>query len=171
MAAGHDHPRRMHLHFLRHAQAEPREHGQDHPDRRLTPFGIRQATRMGAHARRQGLAFDAILASPLRRARETAELFAGELPQAPAVEQVAWLAIDTPTPVARARIAERIGPGGHLLLVGHEPDFSALIGALLGLDPEGIRIRKASLTCLACTDAARGRFQLQWSVTPGMLAR
>ena len=158
----------MTLFFLRHARADERENGQDHPERRLTSAGVDQAKRMGAFAHGNGFAFTAVLSSPYRRARETADLFAAELPWAPAVELADWLAIGTPAPTALREIAARVGCG-NVLLVGHEPDFSTLIGALLGLNPAAIKIRKASLTCLDCVDARRGRWQLRWSVTPGLL--
>ena len=50
-----------------------------------------------------------------------------------------------------------------MLLVGHEPDFSDTIAALLGLaDPDALNIRKASLTGIELSGftAGAGRLQL-----------
>ena len=52
-----------------------------------------------------------------------------------------------------------------VLLVGHEPDFSETISAMLGLDdPASIKVRKASLTGLEVTDFRPGQAELHFLV-------
>ena len=52
-----------------------------------------------------------------------------------------------------------------VLLVGHEPDFSETIAAMLGLgDAAAIKLRKASLTGVELTDFQAGQGQLHFLV-------
>lgn len=120
------------LWLLRHAEAEP--HG-TRPDaeRRLTERGERQARAAGQALAGIGAEFDAVLVSPKVRARQTAELAGEEWgpglrglfrihePLAGGFDAAAALDAFGEAPDAR-----------RLLLVGHEPDFSSVIGALTG---------------------------------------
>jgi phosphohistidine phosphatase len=159
----------MTLLFLRHALAEERHNGVDHPDRRLTNIGIRQARAMGSFAQRQTLGVQAILSSPYRRARETADHFASRLEKPPSIEIVPWLEIYTASESTVAEILTITRAGCITVLVGHEPDFSLIIGLLLGMKPAAIKIRKASLTYLTCVNPEMRQFQLKWSITPDLL--
>src|SRR5688572_22782487 len=121
----------MKLFFLRHGIAEDPRPGLGDSGRRLTAGGIEEMRGVGRGLRTLGLAFDAILTSPLPRARETAEIAAAAL----GLED-------------RLRVEDRLGcgcrfadlerllrdqaPRGRVLLVGHEPDMSYLVGALTG---------------------------------------
>jgi phosphohistidine phosphatase len=120
------------LWLLRHADAEP--HG-TRPDaeRRLTERGGRQAEVAGRALARMGASFTAALTSPKARARETAELAVAQMDagQSPALELheplaggfQARQALDALDGAARK---------GALLLVGHEPDLSGIVGDLTG---------------------------------------
>jgi phosphohistidine phosphatase len=114
----------MRLLIVRHAEAAPGE-----PDelRSLTPAGRAQARVLGARLRREGLVPDAVVTSPLRRARETADELA--LGEAAADERLAPGA--TPADV---RAAAR-GRGATVLVVGHQPDCGRAAAALSG-EPE-----------------------------------
>lgn len=120
------------LWLLRHADAEP--HG-TRPDaeRRLTERGGRQAKVAGLALARMGVSFSAVLASPKARARETAEL---ALAQMSATESPG---LDLHEPLAGGFQASDaldamagVGREGPLLLVGHEPDLSGIVGELTG---------------------------------------
>jgi phosphohistidine phosphatase len=120
------------LWLLRHAEAEP--HGtRTDADRRLTERGHAQARAAGAAIERLQSGFDAVLFSPKVRARETAELAA----ESWATEQRERLAVHPPlaggfdAPQALEAMAA-VGADGRLLLVGHEPDLSHVIGQLTG---------------------------------------
>jgi phosphohistidine phosphatase len=120
------------LWLLRHADAEP--HG-TRPDseRPLTERGERQACRAGMAVRRMEVRFDAILVSPKVRARQTAEQAAGHWSEA----QREKLEIHPPLAggfgVSEALDAlAGVGADGRLMLVGHEPDLSGLVGELTG---------------------------------------
>jgi phosphohistidine phosphatase len=120
------------LWLLRHADAEP--HG-TRPDaeRRLTDRGRRQAEIAGSALARMGAGFAQTLASPKARARETAELALAQMAdeQSSTLELLDALAGGFD---ARQALDALAGAGreGALLLVGHEPDLSGVVGELTG---------------------------------------
>jgi len=63
-----------HITLIRHGQAGQR----DHYDR-LSELGVRQASTLGEHLRREGARFDRFIVGGLRRQRETAEAVMGAL--------------------------------------------------------------------------------------------
>ncbi len=120
------------LWLLRHADAEP--HG-TRPDaeRQLTERGRRQAQVAGAAITRMEVSFGAILASPKARARETAELALAhaEGSQRELLELHELLAGGVQAREA-LELLDGVGAAGPLLLVGHEPDLSGIVGELVG---------------------------------------
>jgi phosphohistidine phosphatase len=120
------------LWLLRHADAEP--HG-TRPDaeRQLTERGRRQARVAGVALARMGVAFGAIIASPKARARETAELTLAQMsePQRELLELHPPLASGVQAREALELLAG-VGADAPLLLVGHEPDLSGIVGELAG---------------------------------------
>jgi phosphohistidine phosphatase len=120
------------LWLLRHAEAEP--HGtRSDAERRLTARGEGQARAVGIALERLGLDFEAVLFSPKVRARQTAELAAEHW----SVQQRGRLSVHPPLAGsfdARRALAELAGVAvdGRLLLVGHEPDLSRVVGDLTG---------------------------------------
>jgi len=120
------------LWLLRHAEAEP--HGaRSDADRRLTARGEAQARTAGVALARLDVTFDAVLFSPKARARETAQLAAESWSeqQREALREHPPLAQGFDA--AQALDALRAVPAeGRVLLVGHEPDLSLLVGELTG---------------------------------------
>lgn len=134
--------------FLRHAEAEDRAKADF--DRRLTSKGFEQAVRVGKFLARCRLIPDLILTSPVVRARQTAEIVASSL--GVEIIEAPWLACGMEPEDCLKELKARVGKE-HLLLVGHEPDFSHAIGYFLGLtDPSVLKIRKASLTAVELAD-------------------
>lgn len=120
------------LWLLRHADAEP--HGtRSDAERQLTERGRRQAHVAGLALARMGVAFGAILASPKARARETAELALAQMSdsQRELLELHALLASGVQAREA-LELLDGMGSVGPLLLVGHEPDLSGMVGELAG---------------------------------------
>jgi phosphohistidine phosphatase len=111
----------MRLLIVRHAEAAP---GSPDELRSLTPDGREQARRLGESLRADGIEPDAVLSSPLLRARETAQaLGLGD----PEVD-------DRLAPGATAadiRDAAR-DRGGTVVVVGHQPDCSRAVAELTG---------------------------------------
>ena len=113
----------MRLLIVRHAEAAA-----GNPDelRPLTSEGREHARTVGARLREQGFAADAIVSSPLLRARETAEaLGLGE----PEVDELLAPGA-TPFDVRDAAM----GRGETVVVVGHQPDCSKAVAALTGSD-------------------------------------
>jgi phosphohistidine phosphatase len=109
----------MRLLIVRHAEAAP---GTPDELRRLTPSGREQARELGARLRREGLVPDAVLSSPLVRARETARALALGEP-----ESDERLAPGATAEDVRAAVA---GRGETVLVVGHQPDCGQVAAAL-----------------------------------------
>jgi phosphohistidine phosphatase len=110
------------IYLLRHGEAED-GHGDD-AARRLTEKGERQARDAGLALAELGAGIEACLASPKVRARETARLaceaLGVEVEVTEALRGGPFDALDLAT------------GSGEVLLVGHEPDFSAEVGRLTG---------------------------------------
>jgi len=112
----------MQLFLVRHADAAPGE-----PDelRRLTPEGRDQARTLGERLAAQGVQPDAVLTSPLLRARETGTAIADELGcKSEPSDSLAPGA--TPTDV-RAAVA---GRGETVIVIGHQPDCGRIAAEL-----------------------------------------
>jgi phosphohistidine phosphatase len=111
----------MRLVLVRHARAAPGD-----PDelRALTPEGHEQARRLGQRLRAEGIDPDAVLTSPLLRARETAEELGLGAPQ-----PLERLGPGATAEDVRAAIA---GRGETVVVVGHQPDCSRITAALRG---------------------------------------
>ncbi len=114
----------MRLYLVRHAKAAPGE-----PDelRELTARGQDDARALGKQLAADGVRPDAILTSPLLRARQTADQLARALGvEAEPDERLAPGA--TPE-----RLREAIeGRGETVLAIGHQPDWGRIAAALSG---------------------------------------
>ena len=114
----------MRLYLVRHAEAEPGD-----PDelRRLTPEGIRQARELGARLRSEGLKPNAILTSPLLRARETGDELGMALGRNPETDE--RLAPGATADGLRAAVS---GRGELVVAICHQPDCGQIAAALSG---------------------------------------
>ena len=150
----------MLLYFLRHAEAED-EAASDFA-RRLTPKGLEQADKVGKFCVRAGLIPDLILSSPVVRAEQTARAVSKRLDGRELVVE-SWLACGM-SPAACLESLAAYARFGHVMLVGHEPDFSGAIAACLGLpDPDRLNIRKASLTAIDLPRLRAGSGRLEFT--------
>jgi phosphohistidine phosphatase len=132
----------MDLNLLRHADANTVAATDN--ARPLSEKGISQAKKVGRFCKEHNIKPDLILTSPVRRAKETAEIVSDILKGELMTES--WLAcgMQPETALEELRGYEKFGT---VMIVGHQPDFSLLAAHLLGLqDNEQIAIRKASLT-------------------------
>jgi phosphohistidine phosphatase len=120
--------------LVRHAEAAPGD-----PDelRTLTPTGHEQARLLGERLRSGGLEPNAVLTSPLLRARQTAAGLGFGEPEA----------VDALAPGADADdvMAAVAGRGGTIVVVGHQPDCGRITAALRGgaepsFPPAGVQI-------------------------------
>jgi phosphohistidine phosphatase len=114
----------MRLVLVRHAEAAP---GSPDELRTLTPEGREQARAVGERLRADGVVPDAVLCSPLLRARETAAAL--DLGEPEADER---LAPGATADSVREAVADR---GETVLVVGHQPDCGRIAEALTGDEP------------------------------------
>ena len=113
--------------LLRHAHAEPADHGQADLDRPLSPEGLAEAEAAGRWLAEHGLVPDCVLCSPARRTRETLEAVLGTIGY---VEQRLEPAIYDATPGSLVALADRHCDAERLLLVGHNPGLEQLVALL-----------------------------------------
>jgi phosphohistidine phosphatase SixA len=154
------------LYFLRHGDAGPYAGAEDDAARELTAAGV-AALQAGAPLWRSlNLRPDIVLASPLVRARRTAELF------------VAGMGLADP-PV----IDERLSPGAgwgdlaramaahpearRVMFVGHEPDLSSAVRLLTGA--ASVRLRTGGIACVEFPGIPEpGAGELAWLLDPDL---
>ncbi len=118
--------------MLRHAEAED---GTPDAERRLTPKGQEQSRVVGEALSALGVELDACVSSPKVRALETARIVCEDLGvKVKEDERLAGGPFD-PREVAS-------GLGDHVMLVGHEPDFSLALHRMTGAQ---VRMKKAGL--------------------------
>ena len=114
----------MQLYLVRHAEAADGEPDELRP---LTADGRRAARELGERLAAEGIRPDAVLTSPLLRARETgAELARPSGLEAEADERLA------PGATAEAVKAATADRGETVIVVGHQPDCSRIAAALTG---------------------------------------
>jgi phosphohistidine phosphatase SixA len=157
----------LELLLLRHADAgDPAAWEGDDAVRPLSAKGRRQADRMGRLLAAAGIRPDAIISSPRLRARETADTVAAHLGLG--VHEDPRLAAAFGVAEAAAIVTDA-GQPRRPMLVGHDPDFSDLLGSLLGY--EGVRLRKGALARvdLGGGRVAAGSGELRWLVGPDIL--
>ncbi len=154
------------LSLLRHAHAGDSELW-DGPDelRPLTEKGRRQAARLGHLLAAAGFSPDALLASPLTRARETAEIVGDLLGVRTHLEP----RLGEPLDLAMLdRILEDAASPRRPVLVGHDPDFSELLTELVGGGP--IVMRKGALARVDVErPLAAATGELRWLLPPDLL--
>ena len=118
-----------------------------------------------------GLKFDAILASPLPRAAETAELVAAVNPGGPTPEAFAPLSTGV-SPADTVAALQPFERHDHLMIVGHEPGLSGIVSLLLtgSANSVSLNLKKSGMVALELHDGIeRGGAQLLWMLTSRQL--
>jgi len=161
------------LYLVRHGEYDSGDERDPHVGKALVPLGVAQARLLGARLRALPLRFSAFRASPLTRARQTAEILAEDLPGlelkldpnleecTPPTRRAEIEAEESPETLAACRaqlerlFAEwfRPAPEGERddLLVAHGNVIRYLVTRALGVDPKAwleMSIGNASLTVI-----------------------
>jgi phosphohistidine phosphatase len=138
----------MDLYILRHGLAGSREEWTGHDaERPLTGKGRSRSRAVARGLARLGVAPDIIFTSAYLRAAETAQLTAADL-HAP-VEEVQALEPGKLREGYRA-LLQRYDEDASVMLVGHEPDLSEMIGRLIaGPAPARVELKKGACALLA----------------------
>lgn len=155
----------MLLYFMRHGDAEAGRPGQADAERKLTSEGLQRTQQEAAGLVALGVTLDLVLTSPAVRAAQTAEIVARTLFAELQPEKLlaGRVTVDT-----LQEISERHDIGSSLMLVGHEPDFSTVIGELIG--GASVEMKKGAVACLTVQGLARGGAVLHWLLTGKQLA-
>jgi phosphohistidine phosphatase len=158
------------LHLVRHAIAEEKAPSRKDGDRALTEEGREKMRQACAGLRAMDVRLDLVLSSPLRRARETAEILAEVIGKV-SVELVPELGSgEDPRQALRAlRAYDRFAS---IAAVGHQPDLGALASLLLTGDLElaWLPFKKGAVACFETDlDTTQPRGRLEWFVQPSWL--
>ncbi len=167
----------MRLLLLRHGKSDwDAAYDGDH-DRPLAPRGRRAAKAVGQFLTEAGRAPDHVLSSSARRARDTVSL---------AARAGQWDATITTTDAlygagaaaalaaARDHVSSAPAAVDRLLLAGHEPTFSELVGRLIGSGRVGFPTAAVACIRFSVGDWSRvdfGTGELEFLVKPKVLTR
>jgi phosphohistidine phosphatase len=161
----------LELYLIRHGLAADR--GEEYPDdskRPLTSEGIAALRKEARALANLDVTFDQIIASPLVRTKQTADVFAQILPGKPPVALSDSLApAGTPSAVFQELAKHMRKP--RIALVGHEPNIGELAARLIGARVP-IAFKKGAI-CRIDFDVfpPKGTGELRWFVTPRMLRK
>lgn len=135
----------MNLLLIRHATARALELPDGDFVRHLGEKGHEQARRAGRFLRKHDLIPEVLLTSPVIRAKETADLLAEEGCPKPTIEP--WLECGM-RPERALEELKAYRDFSRVAIVGHEPDFSALVENIIGATAYSIKVKKCSLISL-----------------------
>jgi phosphohistidine phosphatase len=161
----------MDLYFLRHGKAEDygRNGAADDFFRALTEQGIAEMEAESRALERLGVEPDLILTSPLVRAKETAAIVAKQLGMKKQLIETELLAPGCDLKQLRKLIGSYDSIRA-FMVVGHEPDFSTMVGELIG--NASVEMKKGGLAALKIDTSLRtGAGTLQWLLPPKILVR
>jgi phosphohistidine phosphatase len=156
----------MQLFFLRHGQADRSAWSGDDRQRPLTLQGRLRIQKTARQFERLGVSADYILTSPLRRALQTAEIVAATLDQKRNLVQEQRLQPGFDLQQCQALLSD-YATCKKLMLVGHEPDFSVVIGQLIG--GGSVRCKKGGLARVDLPDPLALHGELIWLLPPRVL--
>jgi phosphohistidine phosphatase len=160
----------MNFYILRHGIAVERGSPdfENDSERPLTPKGKKQLRKISAAMEKMGLHFDLILCSPLLRAKQTAEIIAGNLKLKRRLQFSDELAPDGSPKKLIQQLNELKPLPGNILFAGHEPYLSELISLLVsGGKHVAIDFKKGGLCKLEIENLSAGKCAtLAWLLTP-----
>ena len=155
----------MILYFLRHASAgEHFVNPKKDEKRALDKEGIEQCGYIGRALAALEVQVDAIVASPLKRATQTASLVGNEIGYEGKLQIDAGLRPQGGLADFR-KLLEKYARQEAILVVGHNPNFSQFLGALISESgcEASVELKKGAV---AKVDMRRTSGTLQWCLTP-----
>lgn len=137
----------MYLLLMRHGTAEDKMHRMNDFNRVLTPEGIREVKVAAIAVRRFGIIPEAMFTSSRARAKETAELFAGEIGfPVDKIEMERELAPEGDRDVVIKRVQRSFSEVRTVALVGHQPFLGELMSRLIfARAADGMHIAKGGV--------------------------
>jgi phosphohistidine phosphatase len=164
----------MKLYLIRHSNAvEPGTPDyEDDSQRPLTEKGREKMRKIASALKELSVNPDLILSSPFVRAAQTAEVLSKIMKYK---KDIAYSDALIPVGSADTLIGEinEKYTVDELVLVGHEPSLSALVGTLTGGGPEiSINLKNGGVCCLSADDLhVERKATLEWLLTPKILSR
>jgi len=158
----------MEIVILRHGEAGKRLPPSDRDsERQLTVAGKQEVVEVAHSMNDIGLEFDVIATSPLKRARQTAETVAKILGTKKALEVWDELKPEGDRKALYRRLS-RLARDASVLIVGHEPYLTAVIGELItGGRQASIVLKKAGFARLEVSIFSPvPKAELKWLLTP-----
>jgi phosphohistidine phosphatase SixA len=153
----------MQIYLLRHGQAGPAGAGLPDSERRLTAAGEQQIQSV-AHRTLTGVGGLSVLSSPYLRALQSARLATEAAGLATEIITTSALTPDSTPSETWADVRTHRLPGP-VLLVGHEPLFSALLAYLLGAPDITIEFGTGTMACIELYETGpRPRGALKWMI-------
>ena len=157
----------MKLYFLRHGIAAAREEWSgDDAERPLTAQGRKCMEHEAKALAKLGIEPDRIVTSPLKRAKETAQIVAERLGLEDHLAEDQRLAEGFDAGML-TEMLRTYGDVDCLMLVGHEPDFSRTVGQLIG--GGRIDLKKGGIARVDLADATAREGELVWLLPPKVL--
>jgi phosphohistidine phosphatase len=158
----------MRLLFLRHGIAEDVSPDGTDYSRRLTAEGIESMQTEAAGMARLNLKVELILASPLVRAAQTADIVALALGLRSRLREEMRLGLGFSLHHLKT-IVGAYSDTRTLMLVGHEPGMSTVVGQLIG--GADVEMKKGSLAIVDALEAEAGAGCLVMLAPPALLRR
>jgi len=162
----------MNIYIIRHAIAIDEDSSEyaDDSQRPLTDKGRKKMRQIAKGLRSLGAEFDIILSSPYLRAHQTAEILADVFKVRHAMALSENLVPMGDPDLLIAEVNEKYTVDS-IALVGHEPNFSSLIGLLVaenhGID---LTLKKGGVCRLSADDLHHTRkATMEWLLTPSIL--
>jgi phosphohistidine phosphatase len=118
----------MHLYFLRHGEADWPNWNKPDDERPLTKRGKAEMKKVAAFLERLQIPLEQVVTSPLPRAQQTAEIVARKLEINLSEDRKLAPGFDS----ADLKRLLKDYTGEHIMVVGHNPDFTETISALTG---------------------------------------
>jgi phosphohistidine phosphatase len=162
----------MELYVLRHAIASSAAEAGVYQDaeRPLSDEGRDKMKRIAAAIVKVGVEVDLVLSSPYLRARDTAILAHDAMPKETCLEFTNALASGQDGKHILMELKERFRKAKRIMVVGHEPDLSQLIGRVTSLGRLRLEMKKAGLAKIDITELSPElKGTLEWLIPPKVL--
>lgn len=151
----------MQLYLFRHAEAEDGSLTLADGERKLTKRGIERTRKAAGVVKSLGVKPAHLYSSPLVRARQTADILAEALGVKVEINEEVGPGFNAKT---AARLVQDAGHDDQIMFVGHEPDFSATISAIIG--GGWIEMKKGGLARIDVENLEPLRGTLVWLIAP-----
>jgi len=155
------------LYLIRHAEASPvgdASISRD-ADRPLTEAGGNQSEAMARALKKLNVHLEALVSSPLLRAKQTSDALIQGLPDPkPASHILEEIGFEV-RPKVISKFVEELRVES-VAIVGHQPGLSRFAAWLIGSKKAQLDMAKAGLARIQCEELAKGGGTLVWLLTP-----